>query len=42
MLKGRSQQNRKGKRRKIKEGEYGWGTFYTCMNMEHWNLSEPF
>jgi hypothetical protein len=23
MLKGRSQQNRKGKRRKIKEGEYG-------------------
>jgi hypothetical protein len=18
-----------------KEGEYGWGTFYTCMNMEH-------
>jgi hypothetical protein len=21
-----------------KEGDYGWGTFYTFMNMENWNL----
>jgi hypothetical protein len=24
------------------EGEYGWDTFYTCMNMELWNLSKSF
>jgi hypothetical protein len=22
--------------KRVKEGEYGWGTFYTSMNMEHW------
>jgi hypothetical protein len=22
----------------LKEGEYGWCTFYTSVNMEHWNL----
>jgi hypothetical protein len=26
----------------VKEGEYGWGTCYTYMNMEHWNLLTSF
>jgi hypothetical protein len=25
---------------RIKENEYGWCIFYTCMNMEHWNQSK--
>jgi hypothetical protein len=26
----------------VKEDEYGCSTFYTCMNMEHSNLSKSF
>jgi hypothetical protein len=22
----------------VNKGEYGWGIFYKCVNMEHWNL----
>jgi hypothetical protein len=27
---------------RVKEGEYGWCTLYTCMKSEHWNLSISF
>jgi hypothetical protein len=29
-------------RERVKEGEYGWHIFCTCMNMEHWNLFKSF
>jgi hypothetical protein len=32
---GRKKERKKEKPRSIKEGEYGWGTFYTCMK---WNI----
>jgi hypothetical protein len=25
-------------RERVNKGEYGWGTFYAYMKMEHWNL----
>jgi hypothetical protein len=28
--------------KKLEEGEYGWCTFYTSMNMEHWNRFQSF
>jgi hypothetical protein len=31
-----------GEMKRVKEGEDGRCTFYTCMNMEHWNLLELF
>jgi hypothetical protein len=26
-----------GQMKKVKDGEYRWYTFYTCMNIDHWN-----
>jgi hypothetical protein len=28
--------------KRVMEGEYGWGTVYTHMNTEHWNLLKSF
>jgi hypothetical protein len=27
---------------RVKEGKYGWGTFYMCMRIEKWNLLKLF
>jgi hypothetical protein len=41
-VKGRVLAEGGGKMKRVKEGEHGWGAFYTCMTMEHWNLSKSF
>jgi hypothetical protein len=40
--KGRVLVRRGGQMKAVKEGEYDWCTFYTSMNMEHWNLLKSF